>query len=300
MNLDFIAYPLGTFLHFIFNTLSFHNYGLAIIIFTIIIRLVLLPLNIKQYRSTAKMQEIQPLIQEIQKRYKNDKEKLNQEMMKVYQENQVNPAGGCLPLLVQMPILIALYWVISSPLKFMLNLNTDIIKQLALFVEKAQNIKLNMANPDLNIISYFSKFPEKLSNFSNILKPNELVSLKTLNLEFLPHMNLGVTPSWHPDKLFGPDSLQYWLLLLIPLLAGATTFIQSKLMTPQTASQNNPTASSMQNSMLVVMPIMTLLFAFSFPAGLGLYWIAGNVIQIFIQLYMNKYIIGKKKEVANK
>jgi hypothetical protein len=95
MSLDIIARPLGEFLLFIYNTLAFHNYGLAILTFTLVVKLVLLPLTVKQYRSSAKMQELQPLIQEIQKRYKNDKEKLNQEMIKVYQENNYNPAGGC-------------------------------------------------------------------------------------------------------------------------------------------------------------------------------------------------------------
>ena len=106
--LDYIAVPLGQFLNFIYNTLAFHSYGLAIIIFTLVIKIVLLPLSINQYRSMARMQEVQPEIQEIQKRYKNDKEKLNQELMRVYQEKKVNPAGGCAPLLIQMPILISL------------------------------------------------------------------------------------------------------------------------------------------------------------------------------------------------
>ena len=118
---DFIAKPLGQFLYFVYNTIAFKNYGLAIIIFTIVIKLVLLPLTIKQYRSTAKMQEIQPLIEDIQRRYKNDKEKMNQELMKLYQEHKYNPAGGCLPLLIQMPILFSLDCAINQPLRFILN-----------------------------------------------------------------------------------------------------------------------------------------------------------------------------------
>lgn len=86
--LDPIAGILGQFLYFIYNTLAFGNYGVAILIFTVITKLALLPLNIKQFRSTAKMQEIQPLINDIQKKYKNDKEKLNQELMKLYQEKR--------------------------------------------------------------------------------------------------------------------------------------------------------------------------------------------------------------------
>ena len=100
-----IADVLGKYLYFIYNTIAFENYGLAIIIFTVTIKLVLLPLTLKQLKSSARMQEVQPKIQELQKRYKNDREKLNQELMKFYQENKINPAAGCLPILVQLPIL---------------------------------------------------------------------------------------------------------------------------------------------------------------------------------------------------
>lgn len=96
MSFDFLAYPLGKFLKFIYD-IAFENYGLAIIIFTFIVRLALLPLTIKQHKSTMKMQEIQPLINDIQKKYKDDREAMNQELMKLYQEHNYNPAGGCLP-----------------------------------------------------------------------------------------------------------------------------------------------------------------------------------------------------------
>lgn len=91
-----------------------YSYGLAIILFTIIIRLILLPLNIKQTRSQVKMQEIQPEVQKIQAKYKNDPQKSQEEMMKIYKENGVSPLSGCLPLLIQMPILFALYYVFNN------------------------------------------------------------------------------------------------------------------------------------------------------------------------------------------
>ncbi|MDD4297835.1 MAG: membrane protein insertase YidC, partial [Ruminiclostridium sp.] len=100
---DFIAKLLGPVLHFIYETIAFHNYGLSLIFFTVLIKAALLPLTIKQLKSTAKMQEIQPEVTKLQQRYKNDKEKLNQETMKLYQDKGVNPMGGCLPMLVQLP-----------------------------------------------------------------------------------------------------------------------------------------------------------------------------------------------------
>ena len=104
---DIIIRPLGQFLYWIYKTIAFENYGLALIIFTIIVRAAMIPLTLKQYKSSAEMQRVQPLLQEIQRKYANDKAKLNEEMMKLYQEHKINPAGGCLPLLIQMPILLS-------------------------------------------------------------------------------------------------------------------------------------------------------------------------------------------------
>lgn len=276
--LGFIAKPLGQFLHLIYNSVAFQSYGLSIIIFTIIIRLILLPLTIKQYHSTTAMQHLQPQIQEIQKRYKNDKEKLNTELMNFYKENKVNPAGGCLPLLIQMPVLFSLIYVIGKPLTYMFNMTQPQIDSLLASVPDAQKIA-----------GYYSEIGAV--NYHH-----------TLNMEFLG-LNLGLVPTWHLDKLFGnPQSLQYLGLLLLPLLNMATTYISMKLSTPQTKPSNTKDVSmqnSMQKSMTMMMPIMTLIFAFQFPAGLSVYWVIGNVIQIFQQLYINKYIL-KKKEVESK
>lgn len=116
--MDLLRQGLSQFFEFVHNLIKFVvadnpnvSYGLAIILFTIIIRVILLPLNIKQTRSQVKMQEIQPEIQKLQTKYKNDPQKAQQEMSKIYKENGVSPLSGCLPLLIQMPILFALYYV---------------------------------------------------------------------------------------------------------------------------------------------------------------------------------------------
>lgn len=118
--MQFLNNTLGTFFNFVHSGVVtiFPNknisYGIAIIVFTIIIRIILLPLNIKQMRSQLKMTDLQPEMQKLQKKYKNDPQKLNAEMMKLYQEEGVNPLGGCLPLLVQLPILWALFYVFKG------------------------------------------------------------------------------------------------------------------------------------------------------------------------------------------
>jgi YidC/Oxa1 family membrane protein insertase len=303
MNFDIIAYPLGQFLYFIYNTLAFHNYGLAIIIFTVIMKLVLLPLTIKQYRSTAKMQEIQPQIQEIQKRYKNDKEKLNQELMKVYQENKVNPAGGCLPLLIQLPILFSLYWVVMQPLKFMLSIPEKIIYGT---VNESKVVVENGLMQIFNIKERFGAEIQIINNFipekaESLLSPDIIEKIKDIGrgLYFLG-VNLSDKATYNTSLLFGPEAARYLPLLLFPIIGVITTYISSKLSMPQAQKGSNQgTASSMSNSMLYIGPIMTLMFSFQFPAGVILYWIAGYVFQIFQQLYLNKHVI-KKKEGATK
>lgn len=292
--LDSIARAMGMLLHFIYNNISFGSYGLAIIIFTFIIKAVLLPLTIKQYKSTARMQELQPQIQEVQRRYKNDKDKLNQELMKVYTDNKVNPTGGCLPLLVQMPILFSLYWVISQPLKFMLGKSTDVINQLlqAINGDLINSGHATASSPDLTIIRFFTENPDKLANVEGLLKKEEL-----LNMNFLG-LNLGLQPSFSYNPELG---WQYFGLLLIPVLAGLTTYISVKYSTAKTTQQStdNQMANQMTNSMTTIMPFMTAFFAFSVPAGLGLYWITSNVIQVLQQAYLNRFVL-KKKEVATK
>jgi YidC/Oxa1 family membrane protein insertase len=126
--LDFIARPLGMLLKVIFDFIG--DYGYSIIIFTVLVKVLLLPLNIKQTESTKRMNEISPKMKEIQEKYKNDKEKLNQKLMELYKEYNYNPASGCLPALVQMPILFALYYVVQNPVKYVF-LNADVYAGIA-------------------------------------------------------------------------------------------------------------------------------------------------------------------------
>jgi len=114
--LDFIAKPLGMLLKLIFDFVG--DYGYSLIIFTILTKILLLPINIKQTESTKRMNEINPKMKEIQEKYKNDKEKMNQKLMELYKEHNYNPASGCLPALIQMPILFAMFYVIREPIKY--------------------------------------------------------------------------------------------------------------------------------------------------------------------------------------
>ncbi len=302
--LDFISFPLGKILLFIYETLAFKNYGFAIIIFTIFVRLLILPLYIKQYNSTAKMQEIQPKIQDLQKRYKNDKEKLNEELIKLYREHNVNPAGGCLPTLLQMPILFSLFYVIQSPLKYMYQIGTAAralipdkasVKIMQEAIDKLFNMVPEASRmgyyKDLSIIHYFSQNKHLLDTTEGLLGEHHLI-----NMDFLG-LNLGLKPTLNFGAIF--SDLQYLGLALIPILAAFTTWLSIKLTSVQTAKAQGDKAGQgggMTGGMLMVMPIMIAFFSFSVPAGMGVYWITGNILQIFQQMFITRFIMKKPNQ----
>ncbi len=311
--LDPIAKVLGIVLKFIYD-IAFENYGLAIIIFTVIVRLAILPLTIKQQKSTTKMQEIQPLINDIQKRYKDDKEKLNQELMKVYQEHNYNPASGCLPLLIQMPILLTLYWVIAQPLKFMLGKTEEARTAIINVAAKAQvAVNALLSDPkipktvedvvkswgtysDIKALNFFNENPEALTQVTGFLDKTELIDFKSF-------LGLHLEEIANPAALFS-DFQNSWKiqlpLLILVILATVTTYISSKLAMPKTntnAQQQSGPAGCSSNSMLYMGPVMTLMFSFQMPAGVILYWMAGYVFAIFQQMFLNKM---REKAAAQK
>lgn len=291
--MDFLAIPFGKFLDVIYDTLAFRNYGLAIIIFTVIVKLLLLPLTIKQLRSSAKMQEIQPKIQELNKRYKNDKEKLQQETMKLYSEHKYNPLSGCLPLLIQLPILLSLYQVIIRPITFMLG-KGQLVPKLLEMVQKIHPI--SGYNKELEALKILTENPETLQTVSDIIKPEELVNMNFLGLD------LGMTPKFDTNLLFGAQTMGTYLpLLILVIVAVGTTYLSTKLTMAKNTQTNNKNApgSGQMNMLMYMGPVMTLIFSFSLPAGVILYWTAGYVFQIFQQLYVNKHVMNKK-EVATK
>ena len=233
------------------------NYGVAIILFTLAVNIILLPLTWKQQKSTTKMQSIQPELKKIQQKYKNDKEKLNMEMMKLYKDNDINPMGGCLPLLIQLPIIFILYQIVYRPITYMLSMAPDAIEALKTTYnlhDYSAEIKIAALDPSINI-----------------------------DFNFLG-LNLSETPSF---------SNFHWLWL-IPALAGITTFALSWLTTKQsnarkTEKEENSTADTMQ-TMTKIMPLITVWFAFNFPAGIGFYWIMNNLFKMIQQIAVNKIL----------
>lgn len=290
---------MGFIIEFIYNLVQ--NYGFSIIIFTVLIKLILMPLAVKSQKAMRKQQKIQPYMMELQQKYANDKEKLQQETMKLYRENNISMTGGCLPLLIQFPILIGLYRVIQKPLTYLLGVDFKLTETLSRVTE----IMTRMTAEHADIIGKLSTATaEQVANNSQI-QLSKWVSILNgpndpwvINFGFLG-LDLSVVPSVSVNYILSGKFmyLDRVLLIFIPLIAILTTWLsmkQSQKMTqmPKNAQQDNP-AASMNKSMNLMMPIMTGIFTFTLPSGLGLYWIVSNLMQILQQYLLNQYF--KKK-----
>ena len=306
-----IVRPMGFIIEFIYNFIP--NYGVALILFTILIKLLILPLNLKSQRSMVKQQKLAPQLQELQRKYANDKEKLNKEMMELYRANDANPASGCLPLLLQLPIIYGLFQVIQKPLSYIIGVNFNLPEN----INKVINLQQIVANnPDLASAApngFTTMTMEQLANNFQIAMSNFAANpaVQGFNDWIINFDFLGLDLSRYPSEVWGPLSMlmsgkisssliDVLPLLAIPVVAGVTSWLLSK-MTPSNAAQNNAaangdpdTAASMNKSMMLMMPLMSVFFTFTLPSGVGLYWIVSNLVQMAQQFFSVKYF--KKKE----
>ena len=270
---DIINVPLGYLFKWIYYVVG--NYGWTIILFTLIMKLILFPLTLKQQKSMKKTQAIQPKLARLQEKYKYDQEKLSQETMKLYQEAGVNPMGGCLPMLIQFPILIALYNIIRKPISYVMLLSKDVIMQI--YERINGSAAADFARIDQ--IDLANKMRGSFDKVSEFIGSHDLI-----NFDFYG-FNLSVTPTLQYIS-------EHWIYILIPVVAGGTTFLVSYIsnkMSGMGNQENNPTASSMK-VMNYLFPLMTAWFAITLPAGLGLYWTVSNLFQILQFYLMNKHI----------
>ena len=292
-----ITRPMGFIISHIYDIV--HNYGLAIIIFTVIIKLILLPLNVKSQKSMKKQQKIQPYVMELQKKYANDQEKLQREMMKLYRDNNVSMAGGCLPILIQMPILVGLYTVIRMPLSFLLGVNfmeqATIDKVYALRDAMAASIG-NLATATEEMIANQAQI--QLSRWSEIV--NGINDPWVINFNFCG-LDLSSVPSTAINYIMRADFSQPAIiaLLLIPVLAVLSSLLSMKISQAQSGQNlsENDSANQMNKSMMLMMPVMTGIFTFTLPSGMGLYWIISSVMQVLQQVILNRYLDKKGEDI---
>ena len=289
---DLINIPLGFLIRVIYNLVQ--NYGLAIILFTIVIKLVLMPLQVKSQKAMRRQQKVQPIIAELQKKYANDQQRLQQEMMKVYKENNVGCSGGCLPLLLQFPILIGLYNVIQRPLTYIRGVDFS----NSAVIEKVKNIAAAVGQNSSDVSVIVERQQMDLATWANQLGISEW----GINFNFLG-LDLSETPAFSSiGKLLNGDfsNLSTTLLILIPAFAMLMTWLSSKysqkLSGTANANNTNDQAQSMTKSMNLMMPLLTGWFTFSLPSGIGIYWIISSVMQIVQQFLITKFFEGKEDD----
>ena len=272
----FLAPVFGPVLKFIYDLVN--NYGIAIIVFSVIVKLLTFPLSIKQHKSTVAMKKLQPELDKLQKKYGNDKEKLQKEQMELYSKYNINPMAGCLPLLIQMPVLFGLYNVIQHPLSFIAGLSEEVINEVGVilgYLEKEIPMKQIEIAEALNKPEVFEKVKDIIPDFTGI------------NFDFLG-LNLADTPEFSFSGIS--------LLWIIPVLSGLTAYLSMIITTKTTGAAQSEQANQMKG-MMYMMPIMSVYFCFILPCGMGIYWIISNIMAILQQLVLSKFFGNGKDDV---
>lgn len=261
-----IANFFGTLIRLIYDLVG-NNYALSIIIFTLLTKLILFPLFLKQIKSTEQINKIGPEDKKIREKYKNDKQKMTEEITKLYSENKINPLGGCLPLIIQIPIVIAMFIIVKQPLTYIVQLPSEDIKTYTQEIMQKQEVSQNDMNNNEIIIA--NKY-------------------KIIDMQ-LGKINLGEVPS----DVFSNDPLKRSskLSLIIPVLTVIFSIIQFRQ--SQKGSMMTEEQKEMQKTNALMLPILSGVFAYMMPLALGLYWLIGNIIQIIQQIVVNKFVLKK-------
>ena len=311
--------------------------AIAIIIFTLVARILLTPLQLSSQRTSRGMSKIQPELAKIQNKYKGRKDqesqmKQSQEMQALYKKYKINPFAGCLPLLIQFPLIMGLFNVLRTPANYITKLGEEytkianiVVANVANYQDKLQGFQSAIETTtrtkfDLSDTAQLGQYLSHLTtgqwssfiNSSGDAATQELLD-KALTLKHQYENFLGFNVVDSPSVLMSTK----WWAILIPIVAGASTYIFTKLTMASNGQmqaaaadgQANP-GESMMKTMNIVMPIMTGAFAYTMPIGLALYWIAGNVIMLVQQKLVNKMlekqdakieaILEKEREEARK
>jgi len=289
----------GYVLNIIYNFVG--NYGLAIIIFSIILKLIMEPISIKQQRTMRKTAKIQGTIKEIQTKYKKDPEKMNQEVMAVYKKENMSPLSGCLSMIIQMVLLFAMFYLVRSPLTYMKHIDADSLNNYTNEIkQEAGDGVISSTYPEISIIKYTE---------SKGLTDSEFY----INMDFLG-LDLSNVPK---------EKLSDWTVYIIPILYVVSSMISIKLTTnmntkakkKQNTKQNiiiegegakakleeegKDMATQMNKSMVWLMPIMSVSISVIAPLGLALYWLLNNLLMIAERLILNKFVFSKEEGEKN-
>lgn len=291
---QFFANIFGFLLNIINNFVG--NYGLAIILFTVIIKLIMLPLSIKQQRTMKKNAVMQEKIKVLQFKYKNDQEKLNKEMMNLYKQENMSPFSGCLSAIIQFILLISIFYMVKEPLTYMERIDkNDIDNYIQQMKEDGKEV--GQAYSHIDVIREIDYLKEKFPEDENLKNININMNFLGLDLSKIPQQNLSD-----------------WTVYIIPILYIISTFISMKITTSmqkQTKKEDNKeiiditenkekeenTKNEMEDAMVQsskmmswMMPIMSVSISLVAPLGLALYWLVNNILMIAERLVLDKVI----------
>lgn len=297
--------------------------GLAIIIFTLIVKLILFPLMVKQQKSSFKMQQLQPELQKIRKKYEGKTDQMSQqrmafEMQELQKSSGVSMMGGCLPMLIQLPILYALFYLFQNAYVYVDVIGANYTDIANAIINIPQALRMEVFQP------FAQEFVDTYKNVAIIKDGFDMgqVGDVAMLVNYLKAddwavilQNLGSAGDALAPLLSTKSNIETFLTIplvskaglsfpgiIIPIVAGVTTWLQTKIMNmmnPQNLDPANP-AAAMTKTMLYTMPIMMGVFAISMPAGLGLYWTISNIFGILQQVVLTKFYRKKFEEEAAK
>ena len=286
-----IASIFGYALNFIYSIVN--NYGLAIVLFSILLKILMLPLSIKQQKNMKKTEKIQKELAVIKEKNKNNPERLNQETMALYKRENMNPFSGCLGSIIQIFLILAMFYLVRNPLTFMLKTNENTTKLITQYI-KEENIQINQTYPEISILKYVNKSGKEIEI------NGEKINLKDLqiNMNFLG-LDLSDIPQQNYEEI---------KVFIIPVLYVISSIISIKITTntkkeineetdeTKPKDENQEMMQSMGKSMTYTMPILAVSVSLIAPLGLGLYWLTNNILMIAERILINKLIIEKEEE----
>lgn len=301
--LYFFAKIFGYVLNFLYQLIG--NYGVAIILFSILVKLLTIPISIKQQRTMKKSAKIQEEMKQIQFKYKNDPEKMNQEVMALYKRENMSPFSGCLSSIVQIILLLSVFILVQSPLTYMVKLDSQVINQLDTIANQSQ--VSNSRYKEIQVIQYVRTLKNEVpvneeEQDDNYKLINQYKDKVNLNMDFLG-IDLSAVPT---------QNLSDWKTLVIPILYVITSFISIRMTTnmqnnkkdkklitdgneEKKEEEYNPMLEA-NKSMSWFMPLMSVSIAIIAPLGLALYWLMNNLLSITERIVLNKVL--KKEEEA--
>jgi YidC/Oxa1 family membrane protein insertase len=290
--LDFIAKPFGVLLMFLYEFVG--NYGLAIILFALIVKLILMPFQVKSKKSMMKTTRLQPKLKELEKKHGANRQKYNEEVAKLYKAEKANPMSGCLWALLPYPILIALYQAIRFPLTIMMGVAPELLAEggsiLNMLTAEGFSSTLSPTYLQISQAQFISHHFDKFAPLSESLRQIDY-SFLGLDMGQVPDFKFFLSTDWGNPAIWGPSLA----LFLIPVFSGVLTFISTKVaekLNPAAANPDQAAAGSMK-TMTYFMPLLSVFIGFSMPAALGLYWMSSMLFSGIQDVILTKRITKK-------